>query len=641
MISFRDAGMLALTKLRTRKIRLTITIVISGLLFSGLAGASLVARGVMNGVNDFGKEGLGSRFIALASNTPSFAFMNDQAVLDRAAAIHKDLVARKKAEAKRLGIAYDGTADPSPIHEYTTPDGNKQHYLDVSLPAGRQAVTEYLAVHPAPNLDMLKKVAGPYHPKAYFESKQMSFDQQGAQMQVLKDGKENFDLAATSKGWEGPSNGTESFVQSWTAMSRGLLAPFILPGQNLALGADGSVPVLVPRTAAEQLLGLKALPASASSADRLARTKEIRAKAPSVTFSVCYRNSTSADLVRQAVTTQQEIARNKNKKDYQKPSLIYGTPTEPCGAVPITRDVRTKDEKTLAAKQQAFDQLFGTPVAAQTTLQFRIVGIVPDADYGAAFGIGQILRSLVASTLGNGWYTPAEEIAQNPLMANLFSTSANLFGMPPFYFAEFSSSTDAKNFIDKEHCAVDYSGFGKADPGAYCIQKGKPFQLGPYGSNSLALESAKKGFGKFFGIAALVVCAIAAIIMMGTVGRMIADSRRETAVFRAIGAKKLDISQIYIFYTICLALLISLFAIVVGLGLALYANHRWSPDLTIQALTAYNAQDLNKTFSLYAFYIPDLLMLIGLALGAGLISAVLPLFRNLRRNPIRDMRDDT
>jgi hypothetical protein len=42
----------------------------------------------------------------------------------------------------------------------------------------------------------------------------------------------------------------------------------------------------------------------------------------------------------------------------------------------------------------------------------------------------------------------------------------------------------------------------------------------------------------------------------------------------------------------------------------------------------------------YYLYLPDLLYLAGLALAGGLLSAVLPLLRNLRRNPIRDMRDE-
>ncbi len=641
MIHFYDATTLALTKLRTRKVRLIITIVVSGLLFSGLAGASIVARGVMNGVSDFSKEGLGDRYIAEGFSEINYAFTSDKTVMERAAAIHKDLVARKKTEAKRLGITYDPASETSPVQEYSNPDGSKSGYLNTEHPAARQALQEYLAAHPQPDIAKFTEVSKPYKPKAIYSAKPFSLDPNGGQLQVLKDGQESFDLQAANGKGGGSSDPINSFIGSWSAMSSGLLKPFILPGQNLRISSDGSIPIIIPRGAAEQILKLKALPSSATAQDRLDRTKEIRTKAPDVTFSVCFRNSSSSSLVQQAVATKQEIEKNKSKKDYRKPDLIYGLPTEACGVAPITRDVRSKEQKTQDAKQQEFDQLFGTPAPVQGTLHFRIVGIVPDADYSSAFGVGQILRSLVTSTLGSGWYMPSDQIASNPLLTKLFTTKS-IFGSADRYFAEFSSAASARSFIEKENCSVDYSKLGAAtDPLSYCLAKNRPFSINPYGSNSLALETVKKNFGKFFRIAALAVSAIAAIIMMGTVGRMIADSRRETAVFRAIGAKRFDIAQIYIIYAVCLSLLISLFAIVVGLTLALVANGRWSEGITLQALTAYNAQDLDKTFSLYAFYPPDLLLLIGLSLAAGLLSAVFPLFRNLRRNPIRDMRDDT
>jgi hypothetical protein len=642
MIRLRDATMLALTKLRTRKIRLTITIVVSGLLFGGLAGSSFVVRGIMGGIASFSKEGLGDRYIVQVYPQQGYSFMNDSSVIDRAIAIQKDIITRKKAEAKRLGIVYDSASEPSPVDEYSNPGGGpKQRYLKLENPAATQAVQEYLATRPLADKKTLESNSAPYHPKGIYESQQVPYNIGGATLQVLKEGKESF--TSNQKGEMGPPTGTDSFVSTWSAMSSGLLRPFILPGQNLEVGQDGSIPIIVPNTAAEQILQLKALSPSATSAERLARIKQIRSQAPSLRFQVCYRNAASADLVGQAVAISQEIEQNKNKKDYQKPSLIYGLPTKACGAVPITRDVRTKDEKTLAAKQDQFDQLFGEEPASQTTLTFRIVGIVPDPDYGGgpAFGVGQIIRSLVTSSLGNGWYMPDGQLADNPLIAKLFSGAA-IFGGGTTYYTEFSAAANARSFIEKENCDLDYSKLGpNADAQVLCEAQHHPFGLAAYGSNSLALESAKRTFGKFFRLAALAVSVIACIIMMGTVGRMIADSRRETAVFRAIGAKKTDIAQIYLTYTVCLSLLIAVFAILAGLILALWANHHWSPEITIQALIAYNAQDLNKTFSIYAFYLPDMLLLAGLSVAAGLLSATLPLFRNSRRNPIRDMRDDT
>ncbi len=641
MIRLRDATMLALTKLRTRRIRLAVTIVVSGLLFSALAGASLVARGVMNGVSSFSKEGLGDRYITQVSPQIGYTFFSDEQVLDRAVAIQKEIVANKKTEAKRLGITYDPASETSPVQEYEYP-GGKQRNLVPNHPAAKQAVAEYTASHPIPDITAATKAAKPYKPIGTYYSRYISYELGGAQLQVLKDGKEAFESVQKGGGYNGPPTGTDSFISSWAIMSSELMTPFILPGQNLRTGDDGSIPIIVPNSAAEQLLGLKSLPGSAKPKERLARTKEIREKAPKITFSVCYRNAASAGLISAAIATKQEIEKNKNKKDYQKPDLIYGLPTDACGSVAATRDVRTKDEKALAAKQLEFEQLFGSEPASQEKLTFRIVGIVPDLDYSTgAVSVGQIIRSLVTSSLGSGWFTPAEQVESNPLLTKLFNTQG-VFENVPSYYVEFASAATAKEFIEKENCSVDYAKLGpNGDPGKACAEQGKQFSTSAYGSNSLALESAKKTFGKFFRIAALIVSGIAGIIMMGTVGRMIADSRRETAVFRAIGAKKLDIAQIYVIYVTCLSLLISLFAALAGLVLALYANGRWSADVTIQAITAYNAQNLDKTFPLYAVYIPDLLILVGLALAAGLLSAIFPLFRNLRRNPIRDMRDDT
>src|SRR5688572_23254082 len=114
MIRLHDATMLALTKLRTRKVRLIVTVVVSGLLFSALAGASFVARGVMSGISGFGEEGLGDRYIVQAYPQINYGFSENPEVIARSVAIHKDTVARKKAEAKRLGITYDADNDLSP-----------------------------------------------------------------------------------------------------------------------------------------------------------------------------------------------------------------------------------------------------------------------------------------------------------------------------------------------------------------------------------------------------------------------------------------------------------------------------------------------------------------------------------------------
>lgn len=642
MIGLRDATMLALTKLRTRKVRLAVTIIVSGLLFSALATASFVVRGGINGVTDFNKEGLGSRFIILAQAQMNYYANENQEIIDRAKAIHNDTVARKKAAAKQLGISYEADNEPSPVSEMQSSiGGQKQQYLNSEHPAAVQAIKEYQAAHPAAGEAELKEAAAAYNPKAFFSGRHASYNLGGASFQVLKDGQESYNSAEKDRGG---SDATDGFVNSWGSLSGELLEPFMLPGQNTKQGSDGSIPIIVPNNAAEQMLKLEALPPSANSHDRLDRTKEIRTKAPDVRFQACYRNSTSAGLLSQAISQKADIDAHKNDKNYRQPDLVYGLPTEPCGAVPVTRDVRSSAEKTYAAKQEQFERMFGKAEPVQQTLSFRIVGITPDMDFGGAISIGQLFRSIIASSLGGGWYMPDDFTTSNPLIAAMFSNDADAFTNFTQRFVEFNTAQSAKAFLEKENCEIDYgkiSANGRFNPQEICEEQGHPFTLGSYGSNSIALESFGKGFTKVFRIAALAISAIAAIIMMGTVGRMIADSRRETAVFRAIGAKRMDIAQIYITYAILLSLLVATFALIVGFALSSIANMRFSPELTVEAINAFNANDLNKTFTLYAFYWSDILMLIGLSLVVGLLSAVFPLLRNLRRNPIRDMRDDT
>lgn len=636
MIRFREATTLALTKLRIRKVRLVVTIVISGLLFGMLAALSMISQGVFSSVANFGEEGFADRYIVRAIGMGYAG--GDDPVIERAKAIHKETVAQKQAEAKRLGIEYDATGDRGPVEEIKNGFGGGSYTnLDYGHPAVIQARLEHRQANPIGTFEQLKATAEPFGGMAFYQNFTLP-DLRGAQLQVLRDGKEAFDKRFDQSQYT--PTGTDSFISGWALLDGELLKPFILPGQNLETGADGSVPVIVPLSAAEQLVKMEPLLQEATPKQRLERTQELRKAVTNVTFEVCYRNITSAELVQRAVATQQEIAANKDKKDYRQPDLVYTLPAQACGAVTTGRDVRSAEQKTLDAKQLAFDQKFGAEPAAQSTLRFRVVGIVPDIDMNPT-SIVNVLGSLVSSSLGGGWYSPIDQATKQPLIAELFTREDRR--NDPTFMAEFATAAEAKTFIKSEDCEPDFSNYvpGQTDPAQSCIDAGHYFSIHPYGSNSLAIESARRGFNKFLTIVGLVIIGIACIILMGTVGKMVADSRRETAVFRAIGAKKMDIAQIYILYTVFISLLIALFAIIMGAVLALWANARWSEGTTQQALLIFNVQDMDKVFRFYGLYIPHILLLIGATVAAGLLSAMIPILRSLRRNPMRDMRDDT
>jgi predicted transcriptional regulator len=119
MIRLRDSATLAFTKLRTRRIRLGITVFISSLIFSGLMTASFISNGVFHSVGSFSKEGFGSRYLisASANGTALDVFQNKE-VIKRVSKLQKAEIAKKKIEAKKLGIMYDPASEPQAVEQY-------------------------------------------------------------------------------------------------------------------------------------------------------------------------------------------------------------------------------------------------------------------------------------------------------------------------------------------------------------------------------------------------------------------------------------------------------------------------------------------------------------------------------------------
>ncbi len=646
MMHLKDSTLLAYTKLRTRKVRLFVTIAISGLLLSGLAAGAFVARGAFASIESFSKEGFGDRYILSAQALSSFDYFNDSKVADRAVEIQKDIISRKKAAANKLGIEYDNTTETAVFSEYPGPEGRVKS-VDPNTDAGKQAIAEYVAKHPPRGLTDLKKIGEKYGAKAYYSSPPSPLTAQSdTYLQVLNDGKEAYDKPIIQNNQFGQT-GTASFSTQWGLMSGDLLKPFMLPGASLEVGADGSYPVVAPYLAVEQLLHLKPLPSNATNQQHLNRIKEVREGAKTLSFSVCYRNSTSQQQLADAINQQKSIAKDSKSKDYVKPDLIRALPESACGSVATTRDVRTSFTKDLAGKELNFRQQFGEPVAESKILSFRIIGIAADQQNASTTGVSQLLSGILSSTIstnGLSWFTSLEVADKSPAIAAVLKDNISAYNGPVTYFMELPDANSARKVLEKENCSPDYTlvtlSSGAIPPSDSCEKSGKYFVISPFGSSSLALDGVKKIFSRIFGVAVLIFAGIATFIMIGTVGRIIADSRRETSVFRAIGAKRSDIAQVYFTYTILLALLVCIFAIILGFIIASIVQAKYSNEFTISSIVIFNAQDLTKHFSLLRINIIDVSRLVLVTVGAGITSAILPLITNLRRSPINDMRDE-
>lgn len=255
----------------------------------------------------------------------------------------------------------------------------------------------------------------------------------------------------------------------------------------------------------------------------------------------------------------------------------------------------------------------------------------------SAYGVGSmggLAASLLSSYAEAYWSIPTDLLAKvdqqyKPSVLFDYSrddrqTSQTWYGGE---LVEFGNFADAKRFHDKYGCT-----FGACGSGGVMAH--------PYGSSSLLVSEMRGFFDKAINYAVVFVSIFAMIILAGVIGRAIADGRKESAVFRAIGARRSDLLGIYSVYTAMLALRVIIFALTLGvLGAWLLDLWQWQAS-TVGAQLAYGAIDRSAEFHFFDIRSPYIGLIIGAILLASLLAMIPPILRAMRRDPIQDMRDD-
>lgn len=646
-----DGIRLAAAKLRTRPVRTGIVITIVALLFTGIATVAFMISGIAQSLKGFSNEGLSSRFIIQARPIVAgnlWSSSDDKEFMDRLRTETVRLTSEKKAAAKRLGITYDPAVDPNLPTMQGGPKGSEEYYVNGMSPVANALFAEKMRtvqhidyndfVATATQAGAKKIYKSTYY--SVFEGPSMRLV--NSYIQPIKDGKET---QKDTTGGHGPTGFDTLTSNGWSAFDSDLLLPFVLPGQNLALGRDNSVPVIAPMSVAEEILGMTPLNSTATSSQRLERLVTVRKAIAGKTAQLCYRNASSAELMQIARDQVREMAANKGKRDFQPPALQYAVPAEACGAVAITKDTRSAEEKKQAANELAFKKQYEAyPDPVQSIVPVRIVGLVPDQNYEFGFSVRSLASSILQSSLGSGWFSPVNVIKPDSSIANFVTAYDKALPTERAYYAEFATLAEARSFVKNKTCSVESNGMmppgqdaGRAQK---CYAAGKYFDMKPFGSNAAAIEDLRQSVWKVMKYVTLVVVVLATLVLMGIVGKIIADSRRETAVFRALGATRNDIRQVYLTYTIYLGIGITLIALCFGAIISLWLSGKYSQDISTSAVLAYNAADVNRKFVLFGVDGQLMVAIAAIIVASALFSALLPLATNLGRNPIRDMRDE-
>lgn len=213
------------------------------------------------------------------------------------------------------------------------------------------------------------------------------------------------------------------------------------------------------------------------------------------------------------------------------------------------------------------------------------------------------------------------EILKNTQLADLYEEGTN---KNTTYFIEFSSVLDRDQYIDSQCSASDFDCNSPAE--AWNDPLAKFNQL----------------FGEFLGFFRYVIiffATIVAVSMFVTTSKVVADSERETGVFRAIGAKRIDIVKIYFIYALLIATAAFALTLVISILFGLYLTSRFGQSFAFQIAQYTGSGDVDVV-RLVAFDPQHMLVIYSIGVAAAILGAALPIINAVRRDPIKAMRDE-
>ncbi len=367
--------------------------------------------------------------------------------------------------------------------------------------------------------------------------------------------------------------------------------------------------------------------------------RAVQEKLNGQTYQTCTRNATEQTMLTKIQRDYVEMQSNKDAANYQAPAQQYDYPATACGDITVKQDVRTAAQKKIDDAVVMEQKKLGTYVPpAHYQTKFQVVGVVyaqPYSDYG--LNVESYINNLLSpQDTTQSAIVPLQLYGQLPDDLKFDSRMAQSIPagqrLETDEFAtrvlELATIDQARAFLDKEAC-----------PG-HETECTKPYYADPYGSNYLILDEVGKLFQKTLSVALPALLGLALVIMWFTISRIMAENRKETAVYRAMGAKRKDITAIYLTYVLLIALRIAVVSFVIGIGAAYAVDRLYGSQLTDIALTSFGVTSDEMRFSLFDLSSPLLWIVLGLIFVISITASLQPLMRNVARSPIRDMREE-
>lgn len=651
MIRFRHAVILANTKLRSKRGLLFISIVVSSILFTVLIATIIVFTAAQkSAVNFVTKANDGVYRVEVTPVMPSNLYGYDRPLsietIRHIKEVEKTYYTNLAAKYKAAGLTYDTSTEVSALKpaSYFSPSTPVDQRFDIDINSPVIAYDQSLKIDEyaktAKNtLDDLRRIGEKYDATGYYPSGQ-TVAAGIPNIMLLKNGKEDFNDTELKNG------GSDSYGYITNSIHNGmyqlqdehLLNRYVLP---LSDDKPEGIPVIVT---AQELVSLFNKDASIATEPKEPQQKaewlkKVQEQFKGYTYQACQRNSAELTMIQKIQRDYSDIVNNANNSDFVEPSLQYAYPVDTCGDITVKKDTRTNTEKAADTKLINDQKKLGTYIGPQhRLLTFEVVGVINARPYSQyTNNVQSYLQNLLsADSLNFSASIPLQQYNALPSGMKFIvephdviqqSNALSDAGLTT-HVLDFKTVSQARSFIENEACPTND------------FDCKKLFTAGPYGSNYLILDEIGKVFNTFMLYSLPIVLGLATIIIWFTMVRVMSESRKETAVYRAMGAKRGDIISIYLIYGMIIAVRIAVTAILLGVSTAYVINDVYGGQLTSIATASFGVINDNARFNLFDVTSPYLLIVIGVIFVVSFLSILQPLLRNVRRSPIEDMRNE-
>ncbi len=622
MLKLRDAFILAWTKILSRKFWTNLFLVLEIILFAGVLIFASCIQGFEGSLAKFNSEGLNGKYLVTASNPRNNPDLDkDPQLMNLAEELYRKAIEEHRTAAKRLELEYSVDSEVAPT-EYV--DGKRE--LVPYSPYTKQATDIMMRDYLVAGKTDLEKILEHYPYKHVFTQKQLVAN---GSVVNLESGSENLKHYTSSI-----DNMRTQVFNGLYVIDEDLYQDYFFKDVQIDSTA---IPVVISVEQAEIILGTSSISSMASSEEKIQHFENLKSQTNGLVVEACYRNNASQEMIFTAQQILDEMARNKDKPYYTEPSLIYNLPESACGATTIKKDIRTVEEKRQDQLREEYQKAIGNYEApVEELLKFQIIGLVPiSSRSNQSNDIVSMIQSLggvsiATPIISQGYYD--SHVAEISKVYNEPDVSMSYLGLDTQYIIEFDDAATARKFIDAESCEI------KGTLSSGCATKEHPFLLSSDNNNSLVIEDISCAFTQLLIIIVLVVLGITVVFMALMVVRSITNDRKEIAIFRAIGFRRVHILQIYLMYALIMATIIISGGVTLSLVAGFILNPWMSEVLTNFLKATFFTLDVSITANLFMPHAVEYLCLIGIVLGVSLVSALLPTLIKSRQNIIDGLK---